>query len=440
MSKRKTDRRSKLSMNRVSGRRALIATGLALSLILASGTLARRAGIFSTGQKQTEKIAEVTTQSLSPGSPSKEYVYAGSRLVATEEPASSPGCSFSITPTSRAIGSGGGTGSVTVTAGTGCAWAAASNAQWIHVTSGATGSGNGSAGYSVDNNSGGPRNGTMTIADLTFTLNQDAGSSCSYSISPASQSFIAAGGTGNVSVTAGAGCSWTASSNDTWITIPQGSGGTGNGSVSYSVAANSGAARSGTMTVAGQTFTVTEDAGGASCSYSISPTSALFGAGAGSGSVNVTAGVGCSWTAASNATWITIPPSSGGTGNGAVNYSVSANTGAARNGTITVAGQTFTVSQNAGGAPPAPTNLTATLATATSIRLDWSFVEDGISIFKIERKTGTNGTYSQISSANNGARTFTNTKLAAHTTYCYRVRAYNGQDGPYSNEACQTTP
>jgi len=153
-----------------------------------------------------------------------------------------------------------------------------------------------------------------------------------------------------------AGCSWTAVSNVGWITITTGASGSGNGTVSYSVGANGGAARSGTMTIAGQTFTVTQSGG---CSYSISPTSQAFTAAAGSGSVAVTAGAGCSWTAASNAGWITITTGASGSGNGTVTYSVAANGGAARTGTMTIAGQTFTVTQNGtGGTPPSPVSVT----------------------------------------------------------------------------------
>ncbi len=85
---------------------------------------------------------------------------------------------------------------------------------------------------------------------------------CTYSISPSSQSFTSSGGSGTVSVTAGAGCSWTAVSNAGWITVTAGASGSGNGTVSYSVTANAGAARSGTITIAGQTFTVTQSASG----------------------------------------------------------------------------------------------------------------------------------------------------------------------------------
>src|ERR1044072_5838050 len=47
----------------------------------------------------------------------------------------------------------------------------------------------------------------------------DCGGTCSFSISPTSASVAAAGGSGTVSVTATAGCSWTAVSNATVITV-----------------------------------------------------------------------------------------------------------------------------------------------------------------------------------------------------------------------------
>jgi hypothetical protein len=79
---------------------------------------------------------------------------------------------------------------------------------------------------------------------------------CPTSVSPASQSFNPSFGTGSFSVTADAGCNWTAVSNAAWITITAGSG-AGNGTVSYSVGANAGSTiRNGTITIGNQTFTV----------------------------------------------------------------------------------------------------------------------------------------------------------------------------------------
>ena len=134
-------------------------------------------------------------------------------------------------------------------------------------------------------------------------------------------------------------------SNDSWITVTSGATGTGNGSVTFTVAANSVASpRTGTLTVAGQTFTVTEDA--AACSYSIMPTSQNVVAAGGSGSTTVTAGAGCAWTAVANDSWITVTSGASGTGGGSVNFSVDPNAGAARTGTLTIAGETFTVNQD----------------------------------------------------------------------------------------------
>jgi hypothetical protein len=77
-------------------------------------------------------------------------------------------------------------------------------------------------------------------------------------ISPNFKSFAGNGGAGTVTVTMPAGTNWTAVSNDTgWITVTSGWTGTGNGSVGYSVAANTQTSiRSGTITIAGQIFTV----------------------------------------------------------------------------------------------------------------------------------------------------------------------------------------
>ncbi|MBL8167193.1 MAG: putative Ig domain-containing protein [Acidobacteria bacterium] len=84
---------------------------------------------------------------------------------------------------------------------------------------------------------------------------------CTYAIAPGSQSFTAAGGSNSISVTAGSGCDWTAVSQAPWISITSGASGTGNGSVSYSVAANPGLARNGTITVAGYSFSISQSSG-----------------------------------------------------------------------------------------------------------------------------------------------------------------------------------
>src|SRR4030095_15826530 len=106
---------------------------------------------------------------------------------------------------------------------------------------------------------------TGAITDVNLLANAapsfTCGSNCTYSISPTSQSYAASGDRGSVHVTPKANCAWTAVSNVNWLTITSGASGSGNGTVGYSVAANTGGSqRMGTLTVAGQTFTVTQAA------------------------------------------------------------------------------------------------------------------------------------------------------------------------------------
>jgi Putative binding domain, N-terminal/Viral BACON domain len=253
------------------------------------------------------------------------------------------GCTFAISPDTRSVPASGADGTVSVTAGTGCAWTAASNASWITIASGASGSGNGSVSYKVAATSGPARSGSLTIAGRTFTVNQ--GADCTISLSSSSATVAAGGGTGAFDVRTAAGCGWTAASNASWLTVSAGASGDGNGNVRYAAAANSGPQRTGAIAAGGQTFTVRQDAG---CSFSISPASQNVGSIGGNASVGVSAAAGCPWNAESNVPWIGISSGSSGSGNGTVQLVIAANTDAERRGTVTIAGQTFTVVQASG--------------------------------------------------------------------------------------------
>jgi hypothetical protein len=79
---------------------------------------------------------------------------------------------------------------------------------------------------------------------------------CVYSLSQTSGTIFIEGGNGSASVITQSGCGWTAQSNVPWIAVTGGSSGSGGGTVSYSVAPTFGSPRTGTLTVAGLTFTV----------------------------------------------------------------------------------------------------------------------------------------------------------------------------------------
>jgi hypothetical protein len=293
-------------------------------------------------------------------------IVSGTRAAVIQSAAAPPvNCNSTISPTSQSIGAAGGPGvPISVALPASCAWSAVSNVPWITVTSATTGTGNGTVTFAVAANPGAERTGTITVASRTFTVTQAgvAAPACTYSIAPASQSAPATASTGTVNVTTTAACAWTAVSTATWITVTSGAAGTGNGTVGFSIAANTGAARSGTLTVATQTFTVNQAAGATPCTYTIAPTSQSVDANANTGTVTVTAAAGCTWTATSGATWITVTSGAAGTGNGSVGFSVAANSGAARMGTITIAGQVFTVNQ-AAFVPPCTYSITPTSQT-----------------------------------------------------------------------------
>ncbi len=181
---------------------------------------------------------------------------------------------------------------------------------------------------------------------------------CVYSLSSTSQSFSSNGGSDKVDVTtSSSNCSWTAERSTDWITITDGSSGTGNGTVSYSVSDYTGAdTRRGTMTIEGQIFTVIQE-GTAPCTYSLSLTSKTFSSSGGEDIVGVVAtSNSCTWTASSDANWLTFNDygSSFFTGSQIIHYKVSANTGTdVRKGTLTLAEKTFTVTQD-GISTPTP--------------------------------------------------------------------------------------
>ena len=165
--------------------------------------------------------------------------------------------------------------------------------------------------------------------------------------SPQSAAFTAVGTDASLQVSAPAGVNWIATTNDSWITINNGSG-TGNGSVDFTVRDNQDERfRVGAITVAHRDFIVRQEGFGQSgCSYALTPTFLSFPSGGGAGSTTVVTTEDCIWTATSNAGWITITSDNGGLGTGTLTFTVGANSsGASRKGTINISGTTFSVKQ-----------------------------------------------------------------------------------------------
>ena len=218
------------------------------------------------------------------------------------------GCTYSVGPTSRTFASNGGTGSIDVTAESGCPWTATGNQPfWLTITSGATGTGNGTVNYSVAINPAiGERLATITIDGQLHSITQGGTSQCSYSISPAANEVGPNSGSGSFLIETASTCAWSASSDSpAWLNTA--SSGSGNGTINYSfVDNNSSNSRTGKITVGNQIYTVTQIASG------------------GGGNVRFSS---ANYTVNEQAGTITITVTrEGGTYGGSVQYSTSAGT------------------------------------------------------------------------------------------------------------------
>jgi uncharacterized protein (TIGR03437 family) len=276
------------------------------------------------------------------------------KLVAT--PQSTLGCLYSIDRSVLSIGaSGGSTGVGVLTSGPGCPWLAGSDAGWISGGFGVVQTGTAELTFTVaPNTSSVARSGTIWAAGQTLTVNQ-AGVACSSSVSPLSVAIPGSGVTGaSLSVTSTfSDCPWTAVSSEPWILVSGGSTGSGNGTVTFTVGVNTGAARAGTITVAGQTVEINQAAaGGGVGNITATPfsldlgTYQAGGANPSPGTVNVSGGgqvLSFSAQVTSGSNWLSVSPTSGTTPTtGSAALTVTATPGSlvagSYNGTILVSG------------------------------------------------------------------------------------------------------
>ncbi|SPF54062.1 exported hypothetical protein [Candidatus Sulfopaludibacter sp. SbA4] len=211
------------------------------------------------------------------------------------------------------------------------------------------------SGYQFDHWSGdlaGSNSSQQLTMNAPHSVTANFTTTCNYSLTTSSANFGAAASNGNtIAVTTAFVCGWSASSPVPWVVIVSGLVGNGNGNVTYNVLANpNSGSRSTTLTIAGQTFNVTQ--AGVGCQLSFNPASNSVGVNGGNFSLSVTLGADCAWSAVSNASWANITAGGSGTGNGTINYQVFGNQSSSvpRTGTITItaaAGDqvTFTITQ-----------------------------------------------------------------------------------------------
>jgi hypothetical protein len=265
------------------------------------------------------------------GQARRDYTFKNGNLVGVSE-----SCLYILAPTSASLPMQGGTGTFLITCNASCAWTAVSSVpSWIHTTS--AGNGNGTVSYVVDANPGSNRTGSITIGDQTFTIDQAM--HCQVECPLQSEQC-----TSQVSSESCQG-TCTQSVNQQYPACqdpapPYQCGEAIGTCVTTCLGQGMSACVSQYNQCAASCYTT--------CNYTLSATSASQPATGSTGTVNVSS-VACNWTATSNVSW--LHTTSSGTGNGTVTYTTDANTGPARSATLTIAGQTFTVTQATMDAP-----------------------------------------------------------------------------------------
>jgi len=261
------------------------------------------------------------------------------------------GCTYKLSATTRTHGYTGATATVTNTTTSNCSWTASPTVNWIHITSGASGTGTGTIAYSVDANpTPYERTGMVMVADQVLTIIEH-GFPCSFSIVPSGTTRGQGGGVGTVSLTANSNqCPWTVINTNTWITITSPTSGTGSNTVAYSVDPNPTAyERTGLVMIADQIFTVAQHS--IACTFTVSPSIKTNGNGATVVSVFLNASSNaCPWTLIASNSWIHFLMDTNGFGDTNVTFAIDSNPSSiARSGFVMMADQLFTEVQR--GAP-----------------------------------------------------------------------------------------
>ena len=163
-------------------------------------------------------------------------------------------CSYSLSTNFTTVSALASTFGVTVATQSGCVWSVAGTTPWL-TPNPLSGTGNGNVQIAVaTNTSTSPRAATLSIGGQPLSVSQHA---CAATVSPAAAFVPARGGDVNIAVSSGA-CQWTASSSVSWIVVTAGAFGTGSGTVTVAVSRNTGPVRSGTVSVAGGSVTITQ--------------------------------------------------------------------------------------------------------------------------------------------------------------------------------------
>lgn len=163
-------------------------------------------------------------------------------------------------------------------------------------------------------------------------------------LAPATAILPAQGGVATAQLTLPSNVTWTAGTSTPWLTILSATSAAGSATLEVEAAANPTVyQRTGTVTMAAQTFTVTQ----AGLNASITHGDLIFGTDGGAGWIDVAAEGNGLWQSVSNVSWLTVAIGGSGMGSGSVFIVADpyTQTSFARVGSVNIAGKTVYITQ-----------------------------------------------------------------------------------------------
>jgi hypothetical protein len=214
---------------------------------------------------QVERNRETTDRSAA--------ITVADQVFAVAQSGEAVACDYSVAPVQLNACMAASSAVTRITTGDSCSWTVSTNAPWLTITSGTSGTGSSDISMAFTANYDAPREGTVLVRWPTPTAGQNvrlAQAGCVYGVTRSAFSFSAAGGSGTFDVVQQSDplecggpeqdrCVWTAVSDAAWITILTPMPRTGDSRVAFTTAPNTGAApRSGTITVRDKTIQITQ--------------------------------------------------------------------------------------------------------------------------------------------------------------------------------------
>lgn len=163
-------------------------------------------------------------------------------------------------------------------------------------------------------------------------------------LAPATATLPAQGGLATAQLTLPSNVTWTANTETPWLTILSSTSAAGSTTLEVEASANPTVyPRTGTVTIATQTFTITQ----AGLNASVAHGELIFGTDGGSGWVDVAAEGNGQWNAVSDVPWLTVAVGEVGVGSGSVFIVADpyTQTSFARVGSVNIAGRTVYITQ-----------------------------------------------------------------------------------------------